>query len=111
MMNCDGRAAPPQSADPKSMSAVCWPVGGVGHPTIWPWPTAPENESDDTLVPHFVPVTVTLEVAEAVKAVPALGLKPAVTPTGANRWGPALSTSPRRTSRRARTADPTAHRG
>jgi len=34
MMNCAGGAAPPQSAGPKSMSAVCCPVGGVGHPKI-----------------------------------------------------------------------------
>ena len=83
MMNCEAGAAPPQSAAPKSICAVCWPVGGVGQSgDFWPWPTCPEKESDVTLVPAEIPVTLTVEVADAETVVPALRMKPARTSTG-----------------------------
>ena len=65
---------PPQSAGPKS-------IGPVGHPAIWPYPTEPANESEDTLVPQVVPLTLTVADALTDAVVVAAGVKPAVTAT------------------------------
>jgi hypothetical protein len=67
---CAAGAAPPQSAEPKSM-------GAEGHPEMAPWPMFPENMTFPTLVPHVTPVTVMLALAVADALVMLVGVKSA----------------------------------
>ena len=54
----------------------------MGHPAIRPYPTEPANESEDTLVPQVVPLTLTVAdpVTDGVVVV-AAGVKPAFNAT------------------------------